>query len=72
MEQMIMSFKTVTEQVHNPMFQALAIILDIAIGLSLTSAAISTYNGTVTIDLSQTADTDVYKGSKDGTAHSLQ
>ena len=52
MEQMIMSFKTVTEQVHNPMFQALAIILGIAIGLSLTSAAISTYNGTVTIDLS--------------------
>jgi len=27
-----MSFKTVTEQVHNPMFQALAIILGIAIG----------------------------------------
>jgi len=31
-----MSFKTVTEQVHNPTFQALAIILSIAIGLSLT------------------------------------
>lgn len=73
MEQIIMSFKTVTEQVHNPTFQALAIILSIAIGLSLTLAAISTYNGgTVTIDLSQTADADVYKGSKDGTAHSLQ
>jgi hypothetical protein len=44
----------------------------ITLGLSLTLAAISTYNGTVTIDLSQTADADVYKGSKDGTAHSLQ
>ena len=66
-----MSFKTVTAQVYNPTFQALAIILSIAIGLSLTLAAISTYNGTVTMDLSQTAD-DVYKGSKDGTAHSLQ
>jgi len=45
MEQIIMSFKTVTEQVHNPTFQALAIILSIAIGLSLTLAAISTYTG---------------------------